>query len=262
MHPYINIATRAALEAGKIILRSLNKLDSIAVQSKGRNDFVTEVDFKAERAIIDILKNAYPDHSILAEESGKCGDSEYQWIIDPLDGTTNYLHGFPIYSVSIALARKGVVEHGVIYDPLKEELFTASAGDGAYLNQRRLRVTQCNKMSQALLGTGFPFKNIENLDEYLGIFKAIFPQSAGMRRTGSAALDLAYLASGRLDGFWEMNLQPWDIAAGVLLIKEAGGVITDFAGTNNYLESGNVVAGSLTIHESLLKMIQENQLKD
>jgi myo-inositol-1(or 4)-monophosphatase len=255
MHPYLNIATRAATEAGRVILRSLNKLDSIKVESKGRNDFVSEVDFQAEQTIINVLKSAYPEHSIMAEETGESGDSEFQWIIDPLDGTTNFLHGFPMYAVSIAMVHKGEVRHAVVYDLLKDELFHASEGEGAFLNQKRIRVSHCKDMSKSLLGTGFPFKNMDMLDDYLTLFREIFPQSSGVRRAGSAALDLSYVAAGRLDGFWEYGLKPWDIAAGTLLIKEAGGVISDFAGKGEYLASGNVVAGNLAIHGKLLEII-------
>ena len=258
MNPFLNIAIRAATEAGKIILRNLNKLDSINIQSKGRNDFVSEVDFMAEQTIINILQSSYPEHDILGEESGSLAGtkkSAFQWIIDPLDGTTNYLHGFPMYAVSIAVQKRGVLQAGVVFDPLKEELFTAAIGEGAFLNQRRLRMSGCSKMSRALIGTGFPFKNLQALDRYIEMFRRIFPETAGVRRAGSAALDLAYLASGRLDGFWEMDLKPWDIAAGVLLIKEAGGVISDFNGTDEYLQSGNVVGGCLQIHPQLLDLV-------
>lgn len=258
MNPFLNIAIRGATEAGKIILRNLNKLDSINIQSKGRNDFVSEVDFMAEQTIINILQSSYPDHDILGEESGNVAGtkkSDFQWIIDPLDGTTNYLHGFPMYAVSIALQKRGVLQAGVVFDPLKEELFTAAIGEGAFLNQRRLRMSGCSKMSKALIGTGFPFKNLPALDRYIEMFRRIFPETAGVRRAGSAALDLAYLAAGRLDGFWEMDLKPWDIAAGVLLIKEAGGVISDFNGGDEYLQSGNVVGGCLKIHQELLDLV-------
>jgi len=222
MNPTLNIAVRAARSAGNVIIRNLGKLDTLAIHTKDRNDFVTEVDRQAEQQIIYTLRKAFPDHGILAEESGTQGNDEYQWIIDPLDGTTNFLHGFPQFAVSIAMRHKGRMEHGVIYDPLRQELFTASRGAGAMLNDQRIRVTKRKSLEGSLLGTGFPFKSQQHLDAYLDMFRALFPQTAGIRRAGSAALDLAYVASGRLDGFWEIGLSIWDMAAGVLLIQEAG----------------------------------------
>jgi len=253
----LNIAVKAARRAGSLITRASNDLDKLTVESKSQNDFVSEVDRVAEAAIIEVLREAYPQHSILAEESGLSETvSDYQWIIDPLDGTTNFLHGFPQYCVSIALAVKGVLSHGVIYDPTRNELFTASRGGGAFLNDRRIRVSKTLNLKDALLGTGFPFKEFESVDRYLALFKELTPKCAGIRRPGSAALDLAYLACGRYDGFWEKGLSPWDMAAGGLLIKEAGGLVTNFAGDDKFLESGNIVAATPKVFPVLLQIVQ------
>lgn len=256
MNPMLNTAVKAARRAGTIILRSMDRVDSLNIQTKDKNDFVSEVDQKAEAEIIHILRQAYPKHSILAEENGSLEGNEYQWIIDPLDGTTNYLYGFPVFSVSIALAFNGELLHGVVYDPLRDELFTASKGDGAMLNNRRLRTTRRKGLEGALLGTGFPFKQQQHLDVYLDTFRALFPESAGIRRAGSAAIDLAYVAAGRLDGFWEIALNPWDMAAGALLVSEAGGFCSDFSGGGDFLESGNIIAGGLDVQQSIQKTIQ------
>lgn len=256
MHPTLNIAVRAARSAGNVIIRNLGKLESLTIHSKDRNDFVTEVDQKAEQEIIGILRKAFPEHGILAEESGLRDGNDFQWIIDPLDGTTNFLHGFPQFAVSIALRHKGRMEQGVIYDPLRQELFTATRGAGAMLNDRRIRVAKRDSLEGALLGTGFPFKAQHHLDAYLDMFRALFPRTAGIRRPGSAALDLAYVAAGRLDGFWEIGLSIWDMAAGVLLIQEAGGLSSDFVGGHNYLESGNIVAGNPKVFADILKTIR------
>jgi len=256
MNPTLNIAVRAARSAGNVIIRNLGKLDTLAIHTKDRNDFVTEVDRQAEQDIIFTLRKAFPGHGILAEESGLQEGDEYQWIIDPLDGTTNFLHGFPQFAVSIALRHKDRMEQGVIYDPLRQELFTATRGAGAMLNDRRIRVTKRNSLEGSLLGTGFPFKSQQHLDAYLDMFRALFPQAAGIRRAGSAALDLAYVATGRLDGFWEIGLSIWDMAAGVLLIQEAGGLSSDFSGGDNHLESGNIVAGNPKLFAEILKTIR------
>jgi myo-inositol-1(or 4)-monophosphatase len=256
MHPMLNIAVRAALGAGNVIIRNLGKLDTLTVHSKSRNDFVSEVDTQAERVIIHILRKAYPDHGILAEESGHHDGDDFQWIIDPLDGTTNFLHGFPQFAVSIALRHKGRLEQGVIYDPLRQELFTATRGAGAKMNDRRIRVTDRKYLEGSLLGTGFPFKSQQHLDTYLDMFRALFPETAGIRRAGSAALDLAYVASGRLDGFWEIGLNIWDMAAGVLLIQEAGGLSGDFTGGHDFLKNGNLVAGNPKLFAEILKTIR------
>ena len=256
MHPTLNIAIRAARSAGNVIIRNLGKLDSLTVHTKNRNDFVSEVDTQAEQEIIFILRKAFPDHGILAEESGHHEGDEYQWIIDPLDGTTNFLHGFPQFAVSIALRHKGRLEQGVVYDPLRQELFTATRGAGAQLNDRRIRVTNRKELDGALLGTGFPFKSQQHLDTYLDMFRALFPQTAGVRRAGSAALDLAYVASGRLDGFWEIGLNIWDMAAGILLIQEAGGLSGDFTGGHDFLSNGNLVAANPKLFAEILKTIR------
>jgi myo-inositol-1(or 4)-monophosphatase len=256
MNPTLNIAVRAARSAGNVIIRNLGKLDTLAIHTKDRNDFVTEVDRQAEQEIIYTLRKAFPGHGILAEESGVQEGDDYQWIIDPLDGTTNFLHGFPQFAVSIAMRHKGRMEHGVIYDPLRQELFTATRGGGAMLNDQRIRVTKRKTLEGSLLGTGFPFKSQQHLDAYLDMFRALFPQTAGIRRAGSAALDLAYVASGRLDGFWEIGLSIWDMAAGVLLIQEAGGLSSDFTGGNDHLESGNIVAGNPKLFAEILKTIR------
>jgi myo-inositol-1(or 4)-monophosphatase len=256
MQPMLNIAVRAARSAGDLILRSTDNIGHLHIDQKGKNDFASEVDRKAEREIINIIRTAYPDHAILAEESGAHKGNEFVWVVDPLDGTTNFLHGFPQYAVSIALKVKGKLEVGVIYDPLRDELFTAKRGGGAMLNNRRIRVTQQSGMKGALIGTGFPFKTAAHLDAYVGMFKAITTDSAGIRRAGSAALDLAYVAAGRLDGFWEIGLMEWDMAAGILLIKEAGGVATDFSFNDKYIESGNLIAGNPKMHQLMYQLIE------
>jgi len=252
----LNTAVRAARSAGDIIVRSSDSIGQLRIDQKGRNDYASEVDRSAEREIIQIIKSAYPDHAILAEESGAHQGNDYVWVIDPLDGTTNFLHGFPQYAVSIAMKHKGKLEIGVIYDPLRDELFTAERGGGAMLNNRRLRVTQPTSLKGALLGTGFPFKTDEHLNAYVGMFKALTTQCAGIRRAGAAALDLAYVAAGRLDGFWEIGVMEWDMAAGILLIKEAGGVVTDFSFNDKYMESGNVIAASPKMHQLMYQLIE------
>ena len=260
MHPMLNIAVKAARRAGAIISRASNDLDKLTVELKAPNDFVSEVDRAAEAAIIEVLKQAYPQHSILAEESGESKtESDYQWIIDPLDGTTNFLHGFPQYCVSIALAVKGAVNHGVIYDPTRNELFTASKGGGAFLNDRRLRVSKKIHLQECLIGTGFPSREMHNFDRYLAMFKDLTPKCAGIRRPGAAALDLAYVAAGRYDGFWEMGLSAWDMAAGALMIKEAGGLVTDFVGDDHFLKTGAIVAATPKAFPALLHIIQAHK---
>ena len=256
MHPMINIAVRAARAGGNVLLRYADRIDTLTITKKRRNDFVSEVDRAAEQTIIEVLRKAYPEHSIIGEETGAHQGNEFEWIIDPLDGTTNYLHGFPQYSVSIALRHRGVVDHGVVYDPLREELFTASRGSGAQLNDRRIRVSEQRVLESALLGTGFPFRDQRHLDAYLSMFKRLVQDTAGIRRPGSAALDLAYVAAGRVDGFWELGLSEWDFAAGVLLVREAGGTVTDLAGGDRFTDSGNLVAGNLKLHSAMLKAIR------
>ena len=256
MHGMVNIAVRAARQAGSVMIRHLNQLETLEVVEKARNEFVSQVDRLAEEAIIEVIRDYHPDHSILAEESGESGDHEYQWIIDPLDGTTNYLHGFPVFCVSIAVAHEGQIEHGVVYDPLRQEVFTASRGQGAQLDGRRIRVSKRAQMGQSLIATGFPYRmNKQFIDDYLAMLKAVIEDSAGVRRPGSAALDLCYVAAGRVDGFWEIGLNIWDIAAGALMIREAGGRISDYRGTDKYLENGNVVAGNPKIYAALSKLL-------
>ncbi len=260
----LNIAIRAARNAGDLIQRSAQSVGQLTINKKSHNDFVTEIDRMAEQEIIQIIKYAYPDHSIIAEESGEHKGNDYTWVIDPLDGTTNFLHGYPQYAVSIALKNKGKTEVGVIYDPLRDELFTAEKGRGAMLNNRRIRVGKQTDLSTALIGTGFPFKHPQHLDAYLGMFKTLTPTTAGIRRAGSAALDLAYLATGRLDGFWEIGLKEWDMAAGILLVQEAGGVVTDFSFNEQYVKSGNIIAGNLKMHQAIYQAINpfvSDQLK-
>lgn len=256
MEPLLNIAVSAARQAGEIIIRHMEQVDRLKITAKSSHEYFSEVDIKAEQAIINAIHKAYPEHGILAEESGyQEGDEESVWIIDPLDGTSNYLHGFPFFSVSIALKVKNRIEHGVIYDPLRHECFAASRGRGARLNDRRIRVSKQTLLSSALLGTGVPFRNLELAQRYLPSFEAMMGKCAGVRRTGSAALDLAYVASGRIDGFWELGLRPWDIAAGSLLIREAGGLISDVQGGDDFLQSGDVVAGTPKVFKTLLQTI-------
>ena len=238
------------------MIRQLNQLESLQVTEKSRNEFVTQIDRAAEAAIIEVIRDHYPEHAILAEESGSRGDHEYQWIIDPLDGTTNYIHGFPVFSVSIAVAQGGELQHGVVYDPLRQEIFSASRGQGALLDGRKIRVSKRTTLQQSLIATGFPYRmNLEHIDRYLGMLRAVMLESAGVRRPGSAALDLCYVAAGRVDGFWELGLKKWDIAAGALMIREAGGRISDLRGSDNYLTSGNVVAGTPKVYAALSKLL-------
>jgi len=260
MNPMLNIAIRAARAAGDVIIRQIDHVQDLPVTKKGRNDFVTEVDRHAELVIIETLRKSYPDHAILAEESGQQGDSPYLWIIDPLDGTTNYLHGFPQYAVSIALQHRGELNQAVVYDPLRQELFTASRGEGAMLNNKRIRVSKQKHLEGALLGTGFPFKEQERLDEYLNSFRALFPMTAGIRRAGAASLDLAYVACGRLDGFWEFGLKPWDMAAGCLLIQEAGGIVHDDQNNIDFLKEGDLIAGNPEITDELTEALRKIRL--
>jgi len=255
MHPLVNIAVRAARQAGDIIVRHLDRAGHLDVQAKGLNDYVSEVDRQAEDRIIETIRHSYPDHGILAEESGASGSDEHLWIIDPLDGTTNFLHGFPQFAVSIAYQHKGRLENAVIYDPMRQEMFTASRGRGAMLNERRIRVSKQSKLDGALLGTGFPFREHEHIDVYIDIFRDLMKKTAGIRRPGAAALDLAYLAAGRLDGFWEFGLKPWDMAAGVLLIQEAGGLVSDHAGGHDFMQTGNIVCGNPKLFKEILKTI-------
>ena len=259
MQATLNIAINAAREAGKIIFRNIERVDSLSIQVKQKNDFVSEIDYLAEQEIINIIHRAYPQHGIIAEESGQSDGShegdEYQWIIDPLDGTTNFLRGFPHYSVSIAFRHHQRLEVGVIYDPFKDELFCAGRGNGATLNDRKIRVTKLVGFEGALLGTGFPFREHKNIDPYLATLRELMLNTAGIRRAGSAALDLAYVAAGRLDGFWEFGLNIWDVAAGCLIIQEAGGLVGDHHGGHTHLDTGDIVAANPKIFRLMLNAI-------
>ncbi len=255
MHPMLNIAIRAARAAGDLIVREMDRVSGISIDIKGKNDFVTEVDTQAEYTIINTIKQSYPDHAFLCEESGASGESDFLWIIDPLDGTTNFLHGFPHFAVSIALQYKGRLDQAVIYDPLKQELFTASKGKGAQLNNKKIRVSQQKTLDGALLGTGFPYGDAHSVDEFISSFKSLYPEIAGIRRAGVASLDLAYVACGRLDGFWEYSLKPWDIAAGVLITQEAGGINSEISGGLDYMKSGNIISANPKLIKAILQKI-------
>jgi myo-inositol-1(or 4)-monophosphatase len=253
--PAVNVAVRAARAAGQIILRHMNRLEGLAVVEKQQLDFASEVDRLAEAEIIRELKRAYPAHAMLAEESGASGKSKSTWVIDPLDGTHNYLRGFPHFSVSIALLEHGDPIVGVVFDPLRGELFTASKGDGAFLNDRRIRVGKRDGLAGALLATGVPFRQRAHLDAQIGMTRALLAEAEDLRRTGSAALDIAYVAAGRIDGFYEIGLKPWDMAAGVLLVREAGGRYCDFAGRDGMPSSGNLLAGNIKVVDAMTKTI-------
>jgi myo-inositol-1(or 4)-monophosphatase len=255
MHPMLNTAVKAARRAAAIIMRATNNLDALTVRHKSPNDLVSEVDRAAEAAIIDVLKSAYPDHAFLGEESGQHGESDHVWIIDPLDGTTNFLHGFPVFCVSIGMTFKGVLTHGLVYDPVHNDLFTASRGAGAFLNDRRIRVSRRDKLIDGLIGTGFPFRMKDWTDAYVAMMKEFMHKTAGIRRPGAAALDLANVAAGRLDGFWEIGLHPWDMAAGALLVQEAGGIVTDLGGDGDYLGRGHILAATPKLYPQMLEVI-------
>ncbi len=258
----VNIALRAGRKAAELIERAFERVDLLTIETKSPNDFVTEVDKAAEKEIIYHLRKAYPDHSIRGEEGGSQPgqNPDYEWIIDPLDGTTNFIHGMPHFSVSIACKYRGQLEHAVVIDPVKREEFTATRGRGATLNGRRIRVSSRRGFEGALIGTGIPFNGyaLDNIDAYLACVKEIAGQTAGIRRAGSAALDLAYVAAGRFDAFWEMNLNEWDIAGGLLLVKEAGGLVSDFNGGSNYLETGHVVCGGPKVFKPTLQVVQKH----
>ena len=266
MHPMLNVAVRAARKAGRIINRASLDIDQVKIARKQRNDFVTEVDHAAEQAIIETLLTAFPGHSILAEESGhtpakgaaaEARDADFVWVIDPLDGTTNFIHGLPQYCISIALMERGVITQGLVYDPNRDELFTATKGRGAFLNDRRIRVASRTRLEESLIGTGFPFRRIEDLDRYLVMLKAVMQKAAGLRRPGAAALDLAYVAAGRYDGVFEIGLAPWDVAAGSLMVTEAGGLIGDFAGDAKHVFAEEVVAGTPKVFAQLLALLRD-----
>ena len=255
MHPMLNLAVKAARRAGNLIHRAADNIDHLTVTKKSNADYVSEVDKAAERTIIQTILDVYPTHAILAEESGAQGESEYLWIIDPLDGTTNFLHGFPQYAVSIALQHNGVLTQAVVYDPTRNDLFTATRGRGAFLNDRRIRVSKRAELADSLIGTGFPYTKFTHMDAYMAILRDMMQKTAGLRRPGSAALDLAYTAAGRYDGFYETGLKPWDIAAGCLLITEAGGLVGDLEGNDSYLRSGHLCAGNPKIFAQMLQVI-------
>jgi myo-inositol-1(or 4)-monophosphatase len=255
MHPYVNTAVRAARKAGEIIVRGLARFEGVETATKGLNDFVTNIDRNAEAEIIGILKTAYPHHAFLAEESGASGNSDTTWIIDPLDGTTNFMHGFPQFAVSIACQVRDRIEHAVVYDPMRQEIFTASKGSGAYLDNRRLRVSKQRTLQGSLIATGFPYReNLHYLDPYMAMLKTVMQTAAGVRRPGAAALDLAYVAAGRVDGFWEIGLKAWDTAAGTLLIREAGGLVGTLDG-GEYRQNGNIIAGNPRVFMGLIEAI-------
>jgi len=254
----LNTAVKAARKAGAIINRASFDVDKLTVRSKQKNDFVSEVDHAAEEAIISVLREAYPTHGFLGEESGYHDkQAEYLWVIDPLDGTTNFLHGVPQYCVSIALVHKGVLNQAVVFDPNRNELFTATKGVGAYLNDRRIRVSKIDRFEGALVGTGFPFREVVNIDDYLRMLRNVMSAAAGVRRPGAAALDLAWVACGRMDAFWELGLSPWDMAAGALLIREAGGLVGDLDGNEKYLESGRIAAANAKLFAPLLQLLKQ-----
>ena len=254
---FLDQALRAAQLAGEVIVDNLGKIPERGVDQKSGSDFVTQVDRDSEKIIIDTLREAFPDHHFLAEESLKEAETDaYRWVIDPLDGTTNYIHQYPVFSLSIALEYRREIILGVVYDPLRKELFTAEKGKGAFLNKGRISVSPMHTLADSLITTGFPFRRKECIDMYLRLFKAVFQKTSDMRRAGSAALDLSYLACGRCEGFFEIGLSPWDIAAGDILIREAGGIVTDFGGGNGHLSTGNIVAGTPKVHEMLLEEVK------
>ena len=256
MHPLVNIAVSAARSAGNFIMRSLDRVDQLTVESKGRNDFVTQVDRSAEAEIVKIIRKAYPQHAILGEEGGASGNNEVVWIIDPLDGTTNFLHGLPHFAVSIGIQVRGKLEHGVIYAPCTQDLYCATKGSGATLNNRKIRGSTAKELDSALIGTGVPMKP-ELLDAYMPMLKAIAGNSAGIRRAGSAALDLAYVAAGRLDGFFELGLKPWDMAAGIVLVQEAGGTVTELYDARvDVMSSGHILAAPHKLHAQLAEALR------
>ncbi|MDA0237174.1 MAG: inositol monophosphatase family protein [Proteobacteria bacterium] len=262
MNPMLGFAVKAARRAGDIINRAAENIEQLKIKHKTLNDLVSEVDHAAEAAIISSLQKVYPNHAFLAEESGRTGESDYEWIIDPLDGTTNFLHGFPVYAVSIALSYKKQLQVAVVYDLCRNDLYTAARGAGAYLNEKRIRVAKRDKLIDCLIGTGFPFNANADIDYYTDMFKTIALKTAGIRRPGAAALDLANVAAGRLDGFWEIGLSPWDMAAGALLIKEAGGLVGDLEGEDRFLDSGRIVAGNPKIFAQLLSALRPHKKKD
>jgi len=258
MHPMLNIAVRAARAAGPVITRNMDRLDTLKVDRKQRNDLVSEVDKQAEFEILKVLNKAYPDHAVLGEEGGLSGaeNAEYTWVVDPLDGTTNYLHGFPHFNVSIALKHNGKVTQGVVYNPVSQELFTATRGDGAWLNNKRIRVSKINSMSNALIGTGFPYREGDDLDTYINVSREMTTQCQGIRRPGACALDMAFVAAGRLEGFWISGFSEWDVAAGALLVREAGGLVNDFNGGTDFVSSRTLVCGNPKVAHAMIGVIK------
>jgi len=255
-HPFLNTAIEAAHKGGDLIMKYRDRVDSIPVERKARGDYASDIDKACEEIIRTELKRRYPDHQILGEEHGNTGDSEHVWLIDPIDGTSNYLRGIPHYAISIALSIKGRIEHGVVYDPTRDELFAASRGDGATLNNRRIRVSGRIELSTAVLGAAFPFRSRRLLPAYMEMFNTLFEQCEDVRRAGAASLDLAYVACGRLDGYWELALKPWDTAAGALLVQEAGGVVMDITGGDNWLKSGHIIAAPFKLITPMRKAIE------
>jgi len=255
MHALLNVAVMAARSAGDTLIRKMRNLEKLKVEKKGHNDFVSDADHAAERAVIATVQKHYPEHAFLAEESGVTGESDFVWIIDPLDGTTNYLHGFPVFAVSIGLQIKGKLEHAVVYDPLRQELFTASRGQGAQLDGRKIRVSGRDRLEQSLIGTGFPFRQADaEMTPYLEMLRKVVRHTSGVRRPGAAALDLCYVAAGRLDAFWETGLSPWDLAAGALIIREAGGIVSGLDGSEDFMDSGHVLCGTPRVYAALAKL--------
>lgn len=255
-HPFVNTAIEAAHKAGDLIMKYRDRVDSIPVESKGRGDYASEIDKACESLIQTELKRRYPDHAIVGEELGKSGDGDHVWFIDPIDGTSNYLHGIPHFAISIALSIRGRVEHGVIYDPVRDELFAASRGHGTTLNNRRVRVSGRGSLNGAILGAAFPFRQRRLMPAYMDMFNTLFDQVDDVRRAGAASLDLAYVACGRLDGYWELALKPWDVAAGALMVLEAGGVVMDIAGGENWLQSGHIIAAPFKLITPMRKAIE------
>jgi len=254
---FLQVATEAARAGGMILRENYGKVASEDIEVKSRNNFVTYIDRLSEEKIIEIIAAHFPDHGINAEEQGLMRtDSEYQWSIDPLDGTTNFIHSVPMFSVSIAVQKNEQLLAGVIYDPMRDELFSAERGKGAFLNGKRLNVTSKTALADCFFATGFPYREFQDVESYLRTFAHFMRQTAGIRRIGSAAIDLAYTAAGRFDGFWEFDLKPWDISAGILLIEEAGGKVSDPLGGNTYMETGNILASSNTIHEQMLSILK------
>jgi len=254
--PAVNVGVRAARAAGRVLNRYLNRTESLSIVEKERHDFVTEADRAAEEAILREIQRLHPKHAILSEEAGELGHSDHRWIIDPLDGTRNFIQGFPHFAISIALEIQGRIEHGVIYDPIRDELFTASRGSGAFLNDRRIRCSDRRSLQGAILATGFPFRRKQHLPPFMAMLRSLMQDAADIRRAGSAALDLAYVAAGRVDGFWELGLNFWDIAAGTLMIEEAGGLVTDITGGRRALETGNVIAANLRLNAQMQNHIK------